>query len=237
MAMEQGSIGWWWVERGSPGIAWSRDVERLVATVAANEDSPPLVRLLYFLRECLGLGEEMRRAMEDGTQSSGEREAMLPDGRHLWFHSVVIPARDGTGAIRGIFGTLRDLTEQKTLTTELRRVQSALLERNAELERKDLVLKELLHQVRPAKDVPSPQPALELFHGTRIPRELTCLSPREVDVCLLIQRGLASKQIAQHMEITLKSVESHRVRIRRKLKLGNKNLAAYLRYAFGRLDR
>lgn len=57
------------------------------------------------------------------------------------------------------------------------------------------------------------------------------LSPRELDVCELIRRGLTSKVIATELGISSQTVHKHRQLIRKKLQLNNKsvNLASYLR--------
>jgi DNA-binding NarL/FixJ family response regulator len=63
-------------------------------------------------------------------------------------------------------------------------------------------------------------------------RELPAtLSPREHEVCLLIRRGLASKEIARKLHISSMTVEKHRRAIRKKLGLTNTttNLAVYLK--------
>jgi DNA-binding NarL/FixJ family response regulator len=57
------------------------------------------------------------------------------------------------------------------------------------------------------------------------------LSPREVEVCTLIQGGHTSKEIADALCISLATVKKHRENIRKKLKLtgGGSNLTSFLR--------
>lgn len=57
------------------------------------------------------------------------------------------------------------------------------------------------------------------------------LTPRELDVCELIQKGLSSKEIADELTLSPQTVHKHRRTIRKKLQLDNKgvNLAAFLR--------
>jgi len=56
------------------------------------------------------------------------------------------------------------------------------------------------------------------------------LSPRETEICRMIKNGLASKEIAETLGISLTTVHKHRELIRRKLGLSNVdvNLASYL---------
>ena len=57
------------------------------------------------------------------------------------------------------------------------------------------------------------------------------LTPREIEICDAIRRGLSSKEIADEFSLSVNTVHKHRQVIRRKLQLNNKeiNLAAYLR--------
>ena len=56
------------------------------------------------------------------------------------------------------------------------------------------------------------------------------LTPKEMELCNLIKGGLANKEIAELLNITLRTVESHRKSIRRKLGIANQdiNLTVYL---------
>ena len=58
--------------------------------------------------------------------------------------------------------------------------------------------------------------------------DLNVLSRREIDVIQLIKEGLSSKEIAQKLEISLKTVEVHRYNILKKLHL--KNTAALVNF-------
>lgn len=57
------------------------------------------------------------------------------------------------------------------------------------------------------------------------------LTPREIEICDAIRRGLSSKEIADEFGLSVNTVHKHRQVIRRKLQLNNKeiNLAVYLR--------
>ncbi len=57
------------------------------------------------------------------------------------------------------------------------------------------------------------------------------LSPRELEICNLIKNGLANKEIAALLQISLETVERHRHNVRRKLRIDNEkvNLATFLR--------
>jgi DNA-binding NarL/FixJ family response regulator len=51
--------------------------------------------------------------------------------------------------------------------------------------------------------------------------EITELSPREKEVLVLVAKGHSTKQIADQLGISIRTVESHRVNMLKKLKAGN----------------
>lgn len=67
----------------------------------------------------------------------------------------------------------------------------------------------------------------ELDEDSEYP-DMNLLSKREIEVVTLIKQGLSSKEIAQRLEISLKTVEVHRYNILKKLKL--KNTAALVNF-------
>lgn len=66
------------------------------------------------------------------------------------------------------------------------------------------------------------------FHMSDIKLKLT---PREIEICNLVRNGTENKEIAEILNLSVRTVETHRKSIRRKLGLMNKdiNLAVYLR--------
>ena len=57
------------------------------------------------------------------------------------------------------------------------------------------------------------------------------LTPREIEVCNMIEKGFSNKDVANFLNITVQSIEEYRKHIRKKLGLTNKkvNLTSYLR--------
>jgi PAS domain S-box-containing protein len=79
--------------------------------------------------------------------------------------------------------------------------------------------------------------ALELRINTLLSKDIDAfrsryerLSPRELEICEMIRKGLSSKQISESLTLSLVTVHKHREQIRRKLGLTGKkiNLATYL---------
>jgi two-component system, NarL family, nitrate/nitrite response regulator NarL len=61
------------------------------------------------------------------------------------------------------------------------------------------------------------------------------LTPRETEVLALIAQGLSSKDIGERLSMGVRTVETHRTNLRRKLKLGSP--AALVRYAVERAGK
>jgi DNA-binding CsgD family transcriptional regulator len=72
--------------------------------------------------------------------------------------------------------------------------------------------------------------ALTSSFRSRVKKKNFKMTPREIEICNMIKANLANKEIAQFLNISLETVETHRRNIRTKLKLSNKklNLASYL---------
>ena len=66
--------------------------------------------------------------------------------------------------------------------------------------------------------------------GTKIGQKAPSLSAREMEVCNMIRSGLATKEIAQVMKVSLRTVDTYRNRIRKKMGISTRdvNLFAYL---------
>lgn len=58
--------------------------------------------------------------------------------------------------------------------------------------------------------------------------DINTLSRREIDIIHLIKQGMSSKEIAQQLDISLKTVEVHRYNILKKLKLKNTHLINFI---------
>ncbi len=72
------------------------------------------------------------------------------------------------------------------------------------------------------RDAPPPE---------RPPRELT---PREADVLTLLAQGFSNKEIAQRLGASVRTVETHRLHLRRKLQIDGQ--AALVKYAVDHAD-
>ena len=71
--------------------------------------------------------------------------------------------------------------------------------------------------------------------GVKISDDKFKLTPREIGICDLIKSGLENKDISQFLNVSVRTVETHRKNIRRKLNISNAkiNLTTYLRAKIG----
>ena len=71
---------------------------------------------------------------------------------------------------------------------------------------------------------------LTLSFGASVSQKRFKLSPREIEIANLIKNGIGSKEIAAMLNVSFKTVETHRNKIRKKLDILNKdiNLTTYL---------
>ena len=93
-------------------------------------------------------------------------------------------------------------------------------------------LEQAIHQVLQGEPYVSPETSrktlLEIGKGTRHD-QLATLSPRQREVLRLIAEGRTTKQIAQELEISVKTVETHRAQLMERLDIHD--VAGLVRYA------
>lgn len=190
---------------------------------------------------------------------SGKREELLLQSGERWLTAIVDPVKDEKGEIIGAVHVVRDVTEKKTAeleienkTKELEEMNSALevLLRKREKDKTDLEekilsniknliqpylrkLQEITHNDQQAtylrliesnfKDILSPLPF-------RLSSRFHRLTPTEIKIADLIKNEKTNKEIAQILNISVKTVEFHRSNIRHKLDIKNKkiNLRSFL---------
>ena len=63
--------------------------------------------------------------------------------------------------------------------------------------------------------------------GGKISSNLIKMSPKEIEVCDLVKNGFESKEISAFLNISIKTVETHRRNIRIKLGLSGKKINLY----------
>ena len=67
--------------------------------------------------------------------------------------------------------------------------------------------------------------------GAKLTNKKAKLTSREIEICNMVKNGITSKEIASLLNISFLTIEKHRINIRRKLGIINKdiNLASFLK--------
>ncbi len=182
------------------------------------------------LRTFLDLQEDIEVVAEaaDGEQAVAAAARTDPDVILL---DLVMPVLDGVGALRRLAGgrariiVLTSFGDDDKLFAALRAGASGYL-------LKDVQPAELVKAIRSAHGGDAPlSPAIatrmveEIAHGGA-PAEVEDLTPRELDVLLLIARGRSNKVIALELGVAEKTVKTHVSHILGKLGLTDRTQAA-----------
>jgi len=159
---------------------------------------------------------------------------------------------------RAILGIVTDISELKHAQNELKEQQKSLEEKNialkeilAQIETEKLGFKKqvtlnvekmllpAIGKLRTRASAPDKRyinmleqnikDLLSKF-GLKLSSGPTKLSPRELEICNMIKNGISSKEIAEMLHLSIRTVDTHRNRIRRKLKINatDVNLASHL---------
>ncbi len=190
--------------------------------------------------------------MKEGRVINFEYTLVHKNGHHM---DVVLNAsarKDESGRILNTRGSVLDITRRKQLEEEVLNCKNIALGEilsRIELEKKQIkqdmmanveeLIFPLLGKLKrkgsalerkriqlledTLKDITSP------FGGV-ISGQQWKLSPREIEICNMIKKGLSTKEISSLSNTSNRTVDNHRNRIRKKLKISHKdiNLVSYL---------
>ncbi len=192
--------------------------------------------------------EGFSEAFKSGSSYLGEFEMIGND-------DIVIQAEVGCAGleIHGqnfVLASLRDITGRKFAEAKLRDKNIALREVLANLERDKVKIKKQVasaveHVLLPSLEkLINPDGMVNIAYYRSLKESLrdmgslsvdmgdamTKLSPREMEISKLTKNGSTAKEIASALNITVATVEKHKEKIRKKLKISNKkiNLATHL---------
>jgi len=156
------------------------------------------------------IAKDAREALAYLRKEAPFAEVPTPDVIVLGFNP---PARTGREAFEGI----RTLDLHPPIII-LSRTMEEPVSRYLHAGAADFLVKDDLRPLRQAVDA---------VVATRAP--LRKLSPRQIEVLRLIAGGLATREIAQRLEVSGKTVEAHRAELMRRL--GIRTVAGLVRYA------
>jgi DNA-binding CsgD family transcriptional regulator len=143
----------------------------------------------------------VRPVFQSGRPCSVERHMITPDGKEIWREARAYPIFDGRGRVAFAARISFDITHRKK--------QESLRERD--LENMERSLEEMSR--------------IQLEHLPFQPSG-PALSPRELEVLRLMSQGLAKRQIAEVLGISLNTVKRHVSNIFNKLAVNDRAQAA-----------
>ena len=121
---------WAWNLRDGT-LFWSEEIYRIYG-FSRQEGGPSWEQFLERVHPDDRAQIERRATIEttkkEWIDSHGDFRIVLPDGAVKHLHSIAHPARDASGEITEIIGTVMDVTEHELLTQELRRREAYLTE-------------------------------------------------------------------------------------------------------------
>jgi PAS domain S-box-containing protein len=255
----QGRIGFWEADLAGGRVYWSEEIFRLLGLAPAAQPMGLEEGLALFGDGMPALRACFQRVQELGKREQQEYPFRLTSGRQIWLHLDVNASRRKGGEVRRLFGTMQDVTERKRLEGELAKQNLELTQKNITLqeligqvqrekavvegrlaESVERFLLPLLARIE-ARTPPGDQGLYELLEstirelvpvsGTPLHGAAHYLSPRESEISLMVRNGLSSKEIGRLLGLSVRSVETHRNNIRKKLGIaGTRNsLAVFLR--------
>lgn len=192
---------------------------------------------------------------EGFSEASKGGSSYLGEFEMIGNNDIVIQAEVGCAAleIHGhnyVLASFRDITGRKLAEAKLRDKNIALREVLANLEQDKLKIKKQVagaveHVLLPSLEkLINPDGMVNIAYYRSLKESLrdmgslsvdmgdamTKLSPREMEISKLTKNGSTAKEIASALNITVATVEKHKEKIRKKLKISNKkiNLATHL---------
>jgi len=208
-------------------------------------------RILQGPRTDKSIIKQLRITLEKGEVFFGQAINYKKDGSEFWNEWHIEPIKNDQGIITHFVAIQRDITTRKKAEEIIEQKNSALKEILEQIEieknsiKEDVVLnveEVLLPALEKLRRKGSPLDSkyinileknlkdLTSSFGRNVSEKKFKLSPREVEIANLIKSGVSSKEICNLLNISFKTVETHRNKIRKKLDILNKdiNLTTYL---------
>jgi PAS domain S-box-containing protein len=235
-------------------LYWNRFAEELYQWKASEAVGKNIMEITVPSESKALASGIMTQLIEDGFWE-GEFLLMRKNGTRFTAFVTDSVLKNASGETVGIVGISVDMDEHKKAQKALEEKNIALKEILSQLEIEKKGIKEelasnieklifpILKNMRKRQTLESSKPLgdyldmleqnlMELAGPMRsgFASQMSRLTLKEIEICNFIRSGLTNKEIAKVLEISPATVETHRVRIRRKLKINSReiNLAGYL---------
>ncbi len=194
----------------------------------------------------------LKETLKAGKVFFGQAINYRKDGSEFWNEWHVEPINDDSGKVTHYIAIQHDISERKRAEQAIEQKNTALAEilQQIEFEKariKEGVVMNVEQVLLPAlkklrrKGGPLDKKYIDVLEnslndmtssfGIKVSDKKIKLSPREVEIANLIKNGISSKEMVNMLNISAKTVETHRNRIRKKLGITRKdvNLTTYLK--------
>ncbi len=219
-----------------------------------------LGKSLYDFMDAAGvkIARHNMKRREQGITEQHDFEFLRKDGSRIYTTLETAPMTDAQGNFAGAIAGIIDITRRKQVEQQLKDQKQAIAHKNIVLkelmiqiaeeknklaisigERFEKVVIPKLNRLKQQVE-DTHQKSINLIakniqniagsFGLKLNDRMAGLSPREIDICDLIKDSFSNKTISRELDISVKTVETIRKAIRRKLKIRNKqvSLRAYL---------
>ncbi|MGL1930903.1 MAG: PAS domain-containing protein [Desulfotalea sp.] len=203
--------------------------------------------------------KSLKNARETGEIIENEGITVDLNGNKLWLHSTLVPVNDDNGRIDYILIVSADITARKEAENELKKAHEHLEDTNTALKvllkKRDLDTLELqeniysnyelmitpfLSKLKNRSNNINQQNLLEIIEtnlqeiiapfAKKLSTPMMSLTSSEIQIANMIKQGFTNKEIAQTLNCSKSTIDTHRENIRKKLGLTNKkvNLKTFL---------
>lgn len=187
----------------------------------------------------------LKETLQKGKIFRGQAINYRKDGSEFWNEWHIEPIKDDRGAVICYMAIQHDISERKKAELAIEQKNAALKEILAQIEIEKAHIKEgvarnVAEVILPAlrrlrrKGTALDKRYLDVVEqnledlnssfGFKVSEKHLKLSAREIEIANLIKSGVSSKEIADLLNISAKTIETHRNRIRKKLGIRNKNV-------------
>jgi PAS domain S-box-containing protein len=201
--------------------------------------------------------KQLWETINSGREWYGEFCNKKKNGELYWESASISPVRNTEGVITHFVGIKEDITKRKKMEETLQAQNKELEHKNIalnevlgqiELEKKQIkdnvianienlllpIIQKLMLK-RDSRDyvqlLRKNLQELTSSFGIKLTEKRAKLTSREIEICNMVKNGITSKEIASLLNISFLTIEKHRINIRRKLGIINKdiNLTSFLK--------